>query len=33
MEGALIMSVNYIHTWDYLIPDLKLPEETRPIGK
>ena len=33
MEGALIMSVNYIRTGDYLIPDLKLPEETRPIGK
>ena len=27
------MSVNYIRTGDYLIPDLKLPEETRPIGK
>ena len=33
MEGALIMSINYIRTGDYLIPDLKLPEETRPIGK
>ena len=33
MEGALIMSINYICTGDYLIPDLKLPEETRPIGK
>ena len=27
------MSINYIRTGDYLIPDLKLPEETRPIGK
>ena len=27
------MSVNYIRTGDYLIPDLKLPEENRPIGK
>ena len=33
MEGALIMSVNYIRTGGYLIPDHKLPEETRPIGK
>ena len=33
MEGALIMSINYIRTGDYLIPDLKLPEETQPIGK
>ena len=33
MEGALIMSINYICTGDYLIPDLKLPEATRPIGK
>lgn len=27
------MSVNYIRTGDYLIPDLKLPEENRSIGK
>ena len=27
------MSINYICTGDCLIPDLKLPEETRPIGK
>ena len=27
------MSVNYIRTGDYLIPDLKLPEKNRPIGK
>ena len=27
------MSINYIHTGDYFIPDLKLPKETRPIGK
>ena len=33
MEGALIMSINYIRTGDYLIPSLKLQEETRPIGE
>ena len=27
------MNISYIHTGDYYIPDLKLPEETRPIGK
>ena len=27
------MSINYICTGDYLIPSLKLQEETRPIGK
>ena len=27
------MSINYIRTGDYFIPDLKLPEEIRPIGK
>lgn len=27
------MCINYIRTGDYFIPDLKLPEETRPIGK
>ena len=27
------MIINYIHTGDYLIPDFKLTEETRPIGK
>ena len=27
------MSINYIRTGDYFIPDLKLWEETRPIGK
>lgn len=27
------MSINYIRTGDYLIPDLKLQEENRPIGK
>ena len=27
------MNINYIRTGDYFIPDLKLPEETRPIGK
>ena len=27
------MSINYIRMGDYFIPDLKLPEETRSIGK
>ena len=27
------MKINYICSGDYFIPDLKLPEETRPIGK
>ena len=27
------MNINYIRSGDYCIPDLKLPEETRPIGK
>ena len=27
------MSIEYIRSRDYFIPDLKLPEETRPIGK
>ena len=27
------MSINYIRAGDYFIPDLKLPEENRPIGK
>ena len=27
------MNIKYIRSRDYLIPDLKLPEETRPIGK
>ena len=27
------MEINYIRSGDYYIPDLKLPEETRPIGK
>lgn len=27
------MNINYIRSVDYFIPDLKLPEETRPIGK
>ena len=27
------MNIPYIRSGDYLIPDLKLPEETRPIGK
>lgn len=27
------MNIEYIRNGDYYIPDLKLPEETRPIGK
>ena len=27
------MNINYIRSGDYFTPDLKLPEETRPIGK
>lgn len=27
------MNIEYIHCGDYYIPDLKLPEENRPIGK
>ena len=27
------MNINYIRSGDYYIPDLKLPEETRPIDK
>ena len=27
------MNISYIRSGDYFIPDLKLPEETRPIGK
>lgn len=27
------MNIEYIHSGDYFLPDLKLPEETRPIGK
>ena len=27
------MDINYIRVGDYFIPDLTLPEETRPIGK
>ena len=27
------MNISYVRTGDYYIPDLKLPEENRPIGK
>ena len=33
IKGGLIMNISYIRSGDYYIPDLKLPEETRPIGK
>jgi hypothetical protein len=32
-KGGMHMNVQYIRSRDYFIPDLKLPEETRPIGK
>ncbi len=32
-KGVLTMNIPYIRSGDYFIPDLKLPEETRPIGK
>ena len=31
--GGLIMNMQYIRVGDYYIPDLELPQETRPIGK
>ena len=27
------MNIHYIRSGDYFIPNLELPEETRPIGK
>jgi len=33
IKGGLTMNISYIRSGDYLIPVLKLPEETRPIGK
>ena len=27
------MNISYIRSGDFFLPDLKLPEETRPIGK
>ena len=33
IEGGLTMNISYIRSSDYFIPDLKLSEETRPIGK
>ena len=27
------MNINYIRSGDYFIPDLELPQESRPIGK
>ena len=33
IKGGLIMNISYIRSGDYYIPDLKLPEETRTIGK
>ena len=32
-KGGMSMNINYIRVGDYYIPDLTLPEETRPIGK
>ena len=33
IKGGLTMNISYIRSGDYYIPDLKLPEETRPIDK
>ena len=32
-QGGLTMNIHYIRSGDYFIPNLELPEETRPIGK
>ena len=29
----MMQELNYIHCGDYYIPDIRLPEETRPIGR
>jgi len=33
MQRGINVNIPYIRSGDYFIPDLKLPEETRPIGK
>ena len=33
IKGGLTMNISYIRSGDYVIPNLKLPEEARPIGK
>ena len=33
IKGGLTMNIPYIRSGDYFIPDLKLPEEPRPIAK
>lgn len=33
MEEHIIQELNYIRCGDYYIPDIRLPEETRPIGR
>jgi len=29
----MMQELNYIHCGDYYIPDIRLPEENRPIGR
>jgi hypothetical protein len=33
MEEHIMQELNYIRCGDYYIPDIRLPEETRPIGR
>ena len=33
MEAHIIQDLNYIRCGDYYIPDIRLPEEDRPIGR
>ena len=33
LEVHMMQELNYIRCGDYYIPDIKLPEETRPIGR
>ena len=33
MEVHIIQELNYIRCGDYYIPDIRLPKETRPIGR
>lgn len=33
LEVHMMQELNYIRCGDYYIPDIRLPEETRPIGR
>ena len=33
MQRGINVNIHYSRSGDYIIPNLKLPEETRPIGK